>query len=231
MSDTLDAMQLLTLLQWTDSAFPTGAFAHSNALETATQHEQVVSTDDLQSFIRAKLTHLANNDLIMVHQALLAYQHDDSANINLLDEWCGASKMAQEARQASQKIGRRMLDNIVALHPDPRLLAYRESLTPTHGGHHAVVHGLACGYLGVSAHTALLAFAYGVVANQTSAALKLMSIGQTQTQAILHQLQSAMIQSVDHALTLTLDDFGGFSPLLDIYAMQHAHLFRRLFIS
>ena len=32
-----DSAQLLTLLQWTDSAFPTGAFAHSNGLETYTQ--------------------------------------------------------------------------------------------------------------------------------------------------------------------------------------------------
>ncbi|MCC6802835.1 MAG: urease accessory protein UreF, partial [Anaerolineae bacterium] len=32
-----DSAQLLMLLQWTDSAFPTGAFAHSGALEMYTQ--------------------------------------------------------------------------------------------------------------------------------------------------------------------------------------------------
>jgi urease accessory protein UreF len=42
-----DPAQLLMLLQWMDSAFPTGAFAHSGGLETYTQAEAVRSPDDL----------------------------------------------------------------------------------------------------------------------------------------------------------------------------------------
>jgi len=40
-----------------------------------------------------------------------------------------------------------------------------------------------------------------------------------------------MQSAVDASLNRTLDDFGSFSPGLDIRSMQHEHLFRRLFIS
>ncbi len=76
-----------------------------------------------------------------------------------------------------------------------------------------------------------MAFTYGLVANQTAAALKLISIGQTQAQAVLAASAPAMSSAVEAALGRTLDDFGGFTPGLDIRAIQHETLFRRLFIS
>jgi len=94
-----------------------------------------------------------------------------------------------------------------------------------------VVHGLVGSALGVEPQTAMLAFAYTLVSNQTAASLKLMRIGQTQAQAVLHELERQLPQSLKRALNRTLDDFGSFTPGVDIRAMQHEDLFRRLFIS
>ena len=91
--------------------------------------------------------------------------------------------------------------------------------------------GLACAAQGFAPRAALLAFAYGLAANQTAASLKLISIGQTQAQAILGASGQVMAHAVDTALGRALDDYTGFTPGLDIRAMQHEQLFRRLFIS
>jgi urease accessory protein len=220
--------QLLMLLQWMDSAFPTGAFAHSGGLETYTQVEAVRSPDDLLRVVEAKLSGVATTDLIVVKEAMRA----DAALISQLDELCSAAKLARETREASEKIGRRMLSSVLNLTSDPRLLAYQEEIAAGRcAGHHAVVHGLACGALGVEARAALLAFGYALAANQTAASLKLIRIGQTQAQAVLGASGAALEAAVDTALALTLDDYGAFTPGLDIRAMQHEHLFRRLFIS
>jgi urease accessory protein len=230
-----DSTQLLMLLQWIDSAFPTGAFAHSGGLETYTQAEVVRAPDDLARLIAAKLDGAASTDLIVVHAAMQAAAGDE-AQIAELDALCSASKVARETREASEKIGRRLLASILNLTSSPMLAYYQAEIAAGHpsgrcAGHHAVVHGLACAALGVEPRAALLAFGYALAANQTAASLKLMRIGQTQAQAVLGASGAAIEAAVEAALARTLDDFGSFAPGLDIRSMQHEHLFRRLFIS
>ncbi|MBN8595940.1 MAG: urease accessory protein UreF [Anaerolineae bacterium] len=227
----IDSSQLLMMLQWSDSAFPTGAFAHSGGLETYTQSGQVENAAQLAALIQVKLENAARTDLIVVHLAHRAFVADDVAQLAMLDELCCASKVARETRQASERVGRRMLDNVLLVHPDVRLSAYRAAIIAGQGGHHAVVHGAAYAALGLDARAALLAFGFGIVANQASAALKLLAMGQTQAQTLITGMQPHITTAVDIALTRTLDDFGGFAPGLELRAMQHEGLFRRLFIS
>lgn len=223
-----DSAQLLMVLQWTDSAFPTGAFAHSGALETYTQAEIVGTPDDLAQLIAVKLAAAARTDLIIVHSAMAA----DRGQIAELDALCSAAKLAKETREASEKIGRRLLASVLNLTSDPTLEWYRDEITAGRcAGHHAVAHGLACAALQLDPHAALLAFGYALAANQTAASLKLIRIGQTQAQAVLGASGAAVEAAVEAALSYTLDDYGAFTPGLDIRAAQHEHLFRRLFIS
>jgi urease accessory protein len=227
-----DAHQFVMLLQWMDSAFPTGAFAHSGGLETYAQAEIVKNAGDLRRLIAFKLDNAAQTDLIVIHCAMSAFESGDFAALRDLDTLCAASKTARETREASEKIGRRMLASVLNIHDDAGLHTLRAALDRRELiGHHAVVHGAACAALHVEPRAALLAFAYAIAANQTAASLKLMSIGQTQAQAVLASCGDLISAAVDAALTRTLDDFGGFAPALEIRAMQHETLFRRLFIS
>lgn len=228
----MDAHQLLMLLQWSDSAFPTGAFAHSGGLETYAQADIVRTARDLARLIAVKLDNAAHTDLIVVHSAMTAYDAGDFSQLERLDALCAAAKPARETREASEKIGRRMLASVLNVHQDAGLKYYRERIERGEAvGHHAVVHGAACASLGLEPRAALLAFAYALAANQTAAAVKLMSIGQTQAQAVLGASGAVCAQAVDAALGRALDDYGGFAPGLDIRSMQHEQLFQRLFIS
>jgi urease accessory protein len=224
--------QLLMLLQWSDSAFPTGSFAHSGSLETYTQAEIILRPDDLTDLIEAKLQNAATTDLLIVHSAMSAYRGNDRARIIELDRFCSASKLVRESREASVKIGRRSLSSILNLIQDELLMFYRTEVESKQcAGHHAVVHGLACTALGVEPQTALLTFGYALAANQVAASLKLMSVGQTDAQAVLGKMVPVIAAAAESALSHTLNDFNSFTPGLDIRAMQHEHLFRRLFIS
>jgi len=220
------------LLQWMDSAFPTGAFAHSGGLETYAQAGVVRTAEDLAHLIAVKLENATRTDLIIIHTAMSAYQANDRPKIRHLDNLCSASKPARETRESSEKIGRRMLGSVLNLVDDEILLFYQNAISEGNcAGHHAVTHGLACAALGVEPSAAMLAFGYGLAANQTTASLKLMRIGQTQAQAVLSSSGTVIATVVQAALGFTLDDFGSFTPGLDIRAMQHEYLFRRLFIS
>ncbi len=220
------------LLQWMDSAFPTGAFAHSGGLETYAQVDLVRTPGDLRHLIETRLDNAAHTDMIIVHTAMSAHADDNRALVARLDRLCSASKIARETREASEKIGRRMLSSVLNLLDDEMLTFYQAEIEAGRcAGHHPVTHGLAFAALGIEQRAALLAFGYALAANQTAASLKLMRIGQTQAQTILGDMAEAISEAVDTALARTLDDFGSFTPGLDIRAMQHEHLFRRLFIS
>src|SRR5262249_17339753 len=104
----IEPAALLMLLQWTDSAFPTGAFAHSSGLETVTESGKIATPADLLQWVTTKLEAAAATDFIIIHCTMAAYQQGDMAQVAYLDELCAASKVAQETRQMSEKIGRRM---------------------------------------------------------------------------------------------------------------------------
>ncbi len=228
----IDPHQLLMLLQWTDSSFPTGAFAHSGGLETYIQHAMVRNAGELGQLIAVKLESATYTDFIIVHCAMTAYQNRDAALLHELDELCAASKPARETRESSEKVGRRLLSSALNVYPNTRLSAYRADIErKVLWGHHAVVQGMICAALGIEPRIALLAYGYALAANQTAASIKLMAMGQTQAQAVLAASGEAIHRAVEVALTLTLDDFGSFTTGLDIRTMQHEHLFRRLFIS
>ena len=107
-----DSLQLLRLLQWTDSAFPSGAFAHSGGLETYTQAEIVSTPPELAALIAIKLDAAARTDLIIIQAVMSAVQTEDWAAVMDCDALCSASKTAKETREASIKIGRRMLSSM-----------------------------------------------------------------------------------------------------------------------
>lgn len=230
---SLNPAQLLATLQMTDSLFPIGAFTHSAGLETYTQQGIVQDAASLQALLVTRLLHgAARSDMIAIHSAMAACQEHDMDELVGLDERLSAMKFAQEARESSRKIGRQMLRNSLALFDHPVLEAYQHAITTGQcTGHHAIVHGLAFAALHIDPQTALLTFAYGQTAGQISAALKLISIGQTSAQQLLHRLIPTMQQAVAIALDSTSEDMQSFTPALEISAMQHQYLFRRLFIS
>jgi urease accessory protein len=228
----MDGSTLLILLQWMDSAFPTGAFAHSHALETFVQAGIIRTPDALRSAVAQRLALVATNDLLLVKEAWHQAQHSDLPQLVRLDRMCAASKTARETREASEKVGRRMLENVWTHHPQPIIAAFRRALEAQQvSGHHCVVHGLCAQAVGIGLSETLHAFGYAVVANQASAALKLMHIGPAQVQRLIAESHPDIQRAVEHTLSLSLADFASFAPALEIRSMQHETLFRRLFIS
>jgi urease accessory protein len=222
--------QLLAVMQLSDSLFPTGAFTHSNGLETYVQHGTVQEADGLYALLAVRLLHgAARSDMVAVHSVMSAR---DPQAVQELDERLSAMKTARESREASIKVGKQMLRSALALLDDAALNAYQQMIgTGQCAGHHAIVHGLVYAAQGIDAQTALLAFAYGQTAGQISAAVKLMPIGQTQAQQVLYALIPTMQQAVETALAHRAGEMQSFTPALEIHMMQHQYLFRRLFSS
>jgi urease accessory protein len=129
-------------------------------------------------------------------------------------------------------VGRRFLRSALPLYGGLVTAWYVEAIEQQRcSGHIALAYGTLLGEMGIECSVALLSYTNNFVMGQAAAAVKLLNLGQSRTQQLIAAMQATIELTVDHALHCGLDDCQSFTPLLDIRAMQHEYLFRRLFIS
>ncbi|HEX8279113.1 MAG TPA: urease accessory UreF family protein, partial [Segetibacter sp.] len=149
---------LLSLLQLTDPTLPIGGFSHSSGLETYVQAGIVNNVETANSFVTQTLAqNLKYTDAAFVS---LAFDEAEQSNIGQLlelDNECTAVKLPREMRQASQKLGLRLLKIFSVVHPnlfvDDYLHAINTKATP---GNYCVVFGLYASILHIPKADALV---------------------------------------------------------------------------
>jgi len=208
-------MRWLDALQVLDSAFPTGAFAHSLGLESLTPA-------DLGSALALRL----NESVARLELVFLLHAY--TVELLELDALMHASLLVREPREASSFTGTSFLRAVCELLVDPRLSSF---LDEGQHHHHAVVFGAVCGALEVPPGQAAEWYALNTLRSQVSAAQRLGWIGQREAQRILHQLKPVVKDAAASAARVTLEDAGAFSPLWDIASMRHERAPARMFNS
>lgn len=226
-------VKLLSLLQLSDSFFPTGAFTHSYGLETYIQNGMVSDKNTLLQVLETYLLEsLATSDCPAM---LLAYRAEGSGDWNRileLDAILTAQKLARESREASHSTGKRMLRAVLGLFPDKRLEQLNElvCLEKTFGNH-AVIYGLIAWVIGLGESEAALGFVYTSTAGMVNNAVRLIPLGQNDGQWVLLSLAGVIRKAVEKSFTVSLGELGATAPALEIRSMQHERLYSRLFMS
>lgn len=225
-----EGKSLLTLLQLTDSFFPTGAFAHSFGLETYVQLELVNDPETFEMFLRSTLHHgFRNSDAVAIG---LTYKAIEIEGIVDLDARLTAMKVARESREGSVKIGKQFLRNAAILERNEILDKYAERVRSGRcAGHHAIAYGLVASTAGIDLFSAVLGYLHAHVVGQVSAAVRLIPLKPTDGQRIIQNIRPDLIDIARFAKGASIGDLSGFTPGLDIRGMQHERLYSRLFIS
>jgi urease accessory protein len=94
-----------------------------------------------------------------------------------------------------------------------------------------VAVGAAAKLAGLPLQETLLFYLHGFAGNLTSAAIRLVPLGQTEGQAALAALAPLCERLASEAQASTTDDLGGASFLADIASMKHETQYSRLFRS
>ncbi len=221
---------LLALLQFTDSFFPTGAFAHSFGLETYVQDGQIHDRETLESFLQSTLYHgMRTGDALAVG---LAYKATSIGRIVDLDRRLTAMKIPRELREGSVKIGKQFLRNAATIVESGMLNDYTNRVRlGACAGHHAIAYGLTASAKAVDLRSTLLGYLHACVASQVSAAVRLIPLKPTDAQRVIQDLRADLLEIARFAESAGMDELGGFTPGLDIQSMRHERLYSRLFIS
>lgn len=235
-AQTLPSSQALWhLLQTSDQFFPTGGFAFSHGLEMYVAAGLVHDRATCQQLFTDLFNHaIGPTDMVFCAHAhrLAAKPGDADAKLSSLidlDHLLAATKVPRELRLESQHVGRSFLRAVMALSPSPLVQAHWEQVQQGEApGHHAVVFGLVAGATGLPETSALLAYLYTVAASLTAAAVRLVPLGQSDGQRLLHELQPCCLELAQRYAHLTPMDAWNGAPGLDIRSMQHERLYSRL---
>lgn len=225
--------QLLGLLQFSDSFFPTGGFSQSYGLETYVQHGLVDGGGSFREVLTTFIDHvLGREDGLAVSLAWKAATAEDYSTLVQIDQILSSTKMARESRTASVKTGCRTLRTAGPLLDAPILWEYLKLIeTGFCSGHHAVAFGLVGCCAGLTLKQTTLGYLYNAVAAMVNNGVRLIPLGQQEGQCILWDLIPLLNRVASEILWKTLDNLGSTAPALEIRAMQHERLYTRLFMS
>ncbi|MCA1716083.1 MAG: urease accessory protein UreF [Actinobacteria bacterium] len=220
---------LLRLLQLSDTAFPTGSFAHSMGLEAFAGTGRLRSAEDLERLAGIYLNSLSTSDCVALRAAYAA-RLDEVVEI---DRLLSATKLTRELRSASTATGGRFLASVAALGvEEPVLEDYTRAVRGDEApGNMAVGYGVAAPALGLGVEEALLSYLYAAASSLVAAGQKLIPIGGSAAQRVLYRLDGEITRAVEKSEEVPLEDMYAFAPEVDVRSMLHERQRVRLYIS
>lgn len=205
----------LTLHQLFSPAFPVGGFAYSHGLETVVQDGDVSDIKSLQDWLQVVLSHGAGwSDAVLMAQAARTEDVSQLADLAL------ALAPSSERRQETLLQGAAFAATVAQVWAiDLPELPY------------PVAAGRAVALLDLPTEPAIRLYLQALGTNLVGAGLRLIPLGQTDGQRVVQALAPLCKALAHDAMTATLDDLGGFAPLIDVASMRHETLYSRLFRS
>ena len=230
---------LVSVLQLSDSAFPSGRYTLSYGVETLVQSGHLTAPSQgstllalLGDSIRFGVAPSDGLALACTHRAV---DPDGGADLELVtevDERLTAVKLPREAREASTRTGRAVLATATAAIGGDALRDYagrvRHGRSP---GNHAVVIGLLSAHLGVARLEAVVGELYAFSSGWVAAAVRLGLAEHRTAQGLLHRLRPVIVDAARSVVDRDIKRISSSTPLPDVMSMRHEQAELRLFAS
>ena len=223
-------MTSLALLQLVSPALPVGAFSYSEGLEVLVQTNGLNDEHAVQDWLTAELTRgalrLEVAALPKLRQQLEVWVHRGDIKgrhgVQNLDGWLLATREASELRAQQRQMGQslvQLLDDLGHPLPEPLRLNWPAAWAWAASAMAIPVLDMLEGYL------------YGWVANQLSAAVRLVPLGPTRAQVLQQRLLPLIKEQALQLGDMDPQQMWSSGVGASLTQLAHAELYSRLFRS
>jgi urease accessory protein len=226
-----DASQLLRLLHLASPALPIGAFHFSQGLEYAVECGWVKDESSALEWIGGIASaSLATLDLPVLERLRGAWRQGDFAGVRRWNAFLIASRETEELRAEDRHLGSALLRVLAELELATEVFPLGAANTPP-GVAHASAFAFACASWDIEPVSCATTYAWAWAENQVIAAVKLVPLGQSTAQRMLHALCARIPLLVERAHKLTDSDIGISTALNAVASGRHETQYSRLFRS
>jgi len=218
----------LRLYQLTSPSLPIGSFTYSQGMEWAVENEWIHDPESLslwlESLLDSSLTWL---DLPILLRLLKACHADDSDQFAYWSQYLLACRETHELRQEEINRSRALLAVLNKLTDWPELKAWRPALLKSQ------ISGftLATKHWNIHEQEALNGYLWSWLENSVTVAVKLIPLGQSDGQIVLHSLCEKIPKLIEQATNIKDEEIGASTPALAIASSLHETQYTRLFRS
>lgn len=154
------------------------------------------------------------------------------AALTCIDQRLHATRLTREFRDGATRTGTQVLDLAAELLDDPVVSAWNDHVRARRSpGSQSVVMGVVYARGGLSQREAVAADLTALVISLSGAALRLRLADHRSAQALVRGAAPVIAEVTDAAVGRTLEELGGFAPVLDLASCHHERAEARLFAS
>jgi urease accessory protein len=223
----VNGVALTRLLQLVSPALPIGAFAYSQGLEQAVASGWVTDEASAAEWLLGLLDHaLATLDLPVLERLIDAWRTDNRERVDAWSAWLAACRPTRETRAEERQLGSALARALAAIGVrDAEGWEAREHVTQ------AAMFALAAARFAIPTSAALVGYAFAWAEATTSAAVRLVPLGQSAGQRLLAAAGDSIPEAVERARDLADDELAATAPGQAIASALHEALYSRLFRS
>jgi len=218
------------LLTWFSPSFPIGAYAYSHGLEYAIESKTVKNTSDLFDWISDFLNYgTCYNDGIIISNAYDAVLKNNITELEKISLIAKAFKPTKEISLESYQQGISFADAVSKSLNSKKF----DKLIKILNKNISYVIAVACagGVCNINKLDLVNAYFHAFISNLISAALRLMSIGQTESQILILKFKKEVELLTNKILLNSLDGIGSSVFVGDWSSARHEKQYSRLFRS
>lgn len=223
----------VSLLQMSDSFFPTGLYATSSGLEALLQIKRL-KNKDISNLIAIYLQQVVGpSDCTALGNAYESCRKGDLDALLNTDESLYFMRIIEETRNASVRSGNQLLKCVSSFVKNKKMLKdYQNAISSGNAtGVYPVSFGVVTWSLDIPKKRAGLILLYGFTVSVIGAALRLGIVQHFDGQQIIHELRLVMLESVLKNIDRPISSMWQFAPELDILQMKHEMMSSKMFIT
>jgi urease accessory protein len=223
-----DELRLLRLLHLASPALPIGAFHFSQGLEYAVHAQWIHDAASAEGWIDGLVSHaLGSLDLPLLCRLYAAWHANDAVALQRWNDWLLAARETAELRAEERHLGAALAKVLRELEVPVPASAHGANFPYGYGA----MFAFACVHWSIELPQALQTYGWVWLENQVVAAVKLVPLGQSAGQRLLHRLMPRIAQVAGNAAQVPDAQIGTGALMQILASSYHETQYSRLFRS